>query len=421
MRSIAIIGGGHAGLQLGIGLLQHGYKVCVVTDRDADAIKNGRILSSQGMQKTGLDHERALGLNFWEEEAPKIEFFEFSRRTDDGGRDVNWRAIRPAYGNSICQRVKIPRWMEEFERLGGVLQIHQAGVADIDALAQRHDLVIVASGKGEVGRLFERDALRSIHDKPQRALALTYVTGMEPTTPVRGNCFSMAPGIGEYFVMPALTTSGPCEIMVFEGIVGGPMDSWSDVGSPQEHLARSKELLQRFFPWEAARCAKIELTDANGTLTGRFPPTVRKPVATMPSGRAVLGIGDVVMLNDPLTGQGSNNASKAAWHYLQRILAHGDQAFDRGWMQETFESFWRERGCLTTEWSNRMLDFTPHMHDVVEAANDHHEVAQRFAASFNHAPDYFPWLFDREVADRMFGPIFGQRHRMKEDAARTAA
>src|SRR5690606_28542816 len=80
MRSIAIIGGGHAGLQLGIGLLQHGYKVCVVTDRDADAIKNGRILSSQGMQKTGLDHERALGLNFWEEEAPKIEFFEFSRR-----------------------------------------------------------------------------------------------------------------------------------------------------------------------------------------------------------------------------------------------------------------------------------------------------------------------------------------------------
>lgn len=406
MRSIAIVGGGHAGLQLGVGLLRNGHEVTIVTDREADAIRSGRILSSQGMQKTGLDHERSVGLDFWDAVAPKMEFFEFSRRNADGERDVHWRSERPTHGNSVCQRVKIPRWMEEFVHLGGELQIRQAGITDIDALAQAHDLAIVASGKGEVGRIFERDAQRSVHDKPQRALALTYVTGMEPTAPNRGNCFSMAPGIGEYFVMPALTTGGECEVMVFEGVVGGPMDCWSDVKSPQEHLERSQAILERFFPWEAARCARLELTDANGTLSGRFAPTVRKPVATLPSGRHVLGMADVVMLNDPLTGQGSNNASKAAWHYLQRILARGDGAFDREWMVETFESFWRERGCLTTEWSNRMLDFTPHMHAVVAAAQDHPEVAQRFSASFNHPPDFFPWLFDREVAERMFGRIF---------------
>ena len=42
------------------------------------------------------------------------------------------------------------------------------------------DLVIVAAGKGDIAQLFERDAEKSPFDKPQRALALTYVHGMKP-------------------------------------------------------------------------------------------------------------------------------------------------------------------------------------------------------------------------------------------------
>jgi hypothetical protein len=37
-----------------------------------------------------------------------------------------------------------------------------------------------------------------------------------------------------------------------------------------------------------------------------------------------------------LTGQGSENASKYAWHYLQRIVARGLAPFD-AWMEETLE------------------------------------------------------------------------------------
>jgi hypothetical protein len=407
MRSIAIVGGGHAGLQLGIGLRQKGYEVTIVTDREPEAVRTGRILSSQGMASMAVGHEHSLGLDYWDHSAPKLQLYEFSRRGGDDTRDVHWRTMRDAgHGNAVCQRLKIPRWSEEFVRIGGTMRIQQAGIPEIDALAQKNDLVIIATGKGDIGQLFERDAGRSPYDKPQRSLALTYVTGMEPTTPKRGVTFNLAPGIGEYFVMPALSTTGECEIMVFEGILGGPMDCWSDVKTPKEHLERSKEILKKFFPWESARCAKVDLTDANGTLTGRFPPTVRKPVATVPSGRNILGIADVVMLNDPLTGQGSNNASKFAWHYLHRILARGDLPFDREWMEETFESYWRERGCLTAELSNRLLAFTPHMHSVVRAAQNHPGLARSFSASFNHPPDAFPWLVDREIAERMFGPVF---------------
>ena len=90
---------------------------------------------------------------------------------------------------------------------------------------------------------------------------------------------------------------------------------------------------------EAERCRNIELTDNNGILAGRFPPTVRNPVCKLPSGGLALGMGDAVATNDPITGQGANTASKAASIYLHRILERGDKPFDAQWMHETFDIF----------------------------------------------------------------------------------
>ena len=196
----------------------------------------GRVLSSQGMQHTALQHERDMRLAFWDDAAPRHDFIEFSLRGDGGKRAVHWRAPVPRPGNSVCQRVKIPRWMDEFQRAGGTLHIRPAGTAELDALARDYELVIVAAGKGEIARLFERDDARSPYDMPMRALALTYAVGMERTRPDRGVTFNAAPGVGEYFVMPAITVSGECEIMVFEGLPGGPMDCWGDVDPPRFFL-----------------------------------------------------------------------------------------------------------------------------------------------------------------------------------------
>src|SRR5688500_9817925 len=156
---------------------------------------------------------------------------------------------------------------------------------------------------------------------------------MRPRTPFSRVCFNLVPGIGEYFVFPALTTTGPCHIMVFEGVPGGPMDCWDDVSTPQEHLARSREILERLMPWEAERARDVRLTDDAGVLAGRLTPTVRHPVATLPSGAPVLGMADVGVLYDPITGQGSNNAAKCAAVYLDAIVERGGGRFDRPWME----------------------------------------------------------------------------------------
>ena len=61
MRRIAIVGGGQAGLPLALGLLDKGYEVTVVTNRDPDNIRNGKVMSSQCMFDASLQIERDLG------------------------------------------------------------------------------------------------------------------------------------------------------------------------------------------------------------------------------------------------------------------------------------------------------------------------------------------------------------------------
>src|SRR5258708_30626702 len=102
-------------------------------------------------------------------------------------------------------------------------------------------------------------------------LALTYVQKMVPRRSVAAVAFNLIPGVGEYFVFPALTTTGRCEIMVFEGVPGGPMDCWNDVNTPEEHLAKSKWILDTFIPVGVQRCRDIELTDHKRILFASCP------------------------------------------------------------------------------------------------------------------------------------------------------
>ncbi len=219
-----------------------------------------------------------------------------------------------------------------------------------------------------------------------------------PRTSFTAVSFNLVPGVGEYFVFPALTTTGRCEIMVFEGVPGGPMDCWNDVKTPQQHLAKSKWVLETFMPLERERCDNIELTDENGILAGRFAPTVRKPVCKLPSGNFALGMGDVVVTNDPITGQGSNTASKAAAIYMKRIAERGDKPFDAQWMQETFDIFWNYAQWIV-RWTNSLLvPPAPQVLQLMGAASQIPPLARRIANGFNNPPDYAPWWFDAAKA-----------------------
>jgi hypothetical protein len=407
MSRILIVGAGQAGLQLALGLLGDGHDVTVVSNRTPEDIRTGRVMSSQCMFGAALQTERDLGIALWESECPPVDGASLAvPAPDGGGKAIDFASRLDRQAQSVDQRVKMPGLMELLEQRGGELLIHDVGVEDLERYTQQNDLVVVAAGKGEIVRLFLRDAGRSPYEQPMRALALTYIVGLVPRPEFSAVCFNLVPGVGEYFVFPALTTTGPCEIMVFEGVPGGPMDCWDDVRTPGEHLQRSRSILEQFMPWEAERCREIELTDPNGILVGRFPPTVRQPVAVLPSGRLVLGLADTIMLNDPITGQGSNNAAKMAASYLAAIRGHGDAPFDRAFMHETFEEFWNGYGQFTTAWTNALLSPPPqHVMKLLAAGNGSREVAHRFVNGFDNPVDFFEWFMFPDKAEAYLAEV----------------
>lgn len=401
MRRIAIVGAGQSGLQLGLGLLDTGYDVTLLTNRTADQIRQGKVMSSQCMFHTALQTERDLRLNFWEEQCPAVEGIGFTLvNPENGEKAFEWSARLERYAQSVDQRVKMPDWMEEFEHRGGKLVIQDVGLEELEQLAGEYELVLLAAGKGEVVKQFERDAERSTFDKPQRALALTYVKGMQPISPYSRVTFNVIPQVGEYFSFPALTVNGACDIMVFEGIPNGPMDCWQEAKTAEEHLALSLELLKQYVPWEYERCQRVELTDAGGYLAGRFPPTVRKPILTLPSGKQILGMADALVVNDPITGQGSNNAAKCSKVYFDAILNHANQSFDAQWMTQTFERYWAYAEQVVA-WTNSLLvPPQPHMVEILAAASQNQAIASTFANNFDDPRQFAPWWFNAQAAQQ---------------------
>ncbi len=209
----------------------------------------------------------------------------------------------------------------------------------------------------------------------------------------------MVDGVGECFTCPALTVDGACDIVVVTGTPGGPLDVWDDVTTPTEHHDRLSAVLAEWFPTEAARFAEAELVDEGAVLRGGFRPVVRRPVGTLPSGAHVLGMADVVVLNDPLTSQGSNNAIKSASFYLDAIVNHSG-AFDGGWMERTFANFWRGWAHFATRWTNAWLQpFDAHQREALVAAASLPVVAERFVAGFDDARLFDPWWFDAGAAE----------------------
>ncbi|MFI6942346.1 styrene monooxygenase/indole monooxygenase family protein [Streptomyces sp. NPDC050418] len=401
MRKILIVGAGQSGLQLALGLQSQGYEVTVMSNRTADEIRAGRVMSTQCMFHTALQHERDLSLNFWESQAPRIEGLGVSVAGPESQRVIDWVGRLDGHAQSVDQRVKFAGWMETFAQRGGQLVIHGAAVSDLDYFSRTYDLVLVAAGKGELVSMFGRDAARSPYAEPQRALAVSYVHGLgtRPEHPdfdaVRCN---LVPGVGELFVMPTFTTSGRADILFWEGIPGGPLDVFQGVKDPSEHLALTLELMEKFTPWEYARATKVELTDAGATLAGRYAPTVRNPIGRLPGGGLVLGVADVVVANDPITGQGSNSASKCAASYLSSIVEHGDRPFDEAWMQSAFDRYWTTAQHVT-KWTNAMLSPPPeHVLNLIGAAGELQPVADRFANGFNDPSDFEEFFYEPEKA-----------------------
>ncbi|MFE9535563.1 styrene monooxygenase/indole monooxygenase family protein [Streptomyces sp. NPDC006691] len=413
MRRIAIIGAGQAGLQLALGLQGADYDVTLHAERTAQRIREGRVTSTQLMFGPALALERAAGLNLWDERAPVMGGLEMRHRDPaEDGRPARFTASYDAEVRSVDQRLKLSAWLELFGSRGGRVVYGSVAAEDAPAVVDRHDLTVVAAGRGALSSLFGRDAARSVYDRPQRTLAAFYadgVTGRGDETDGYLRVSGTATA-GDAIALQALTVHGPCEILLLEAKLGGPYDCWADRPGSREGLSRAVELLREYAPWEYERFARAEPIDEGAVLYGAITPTVRHPVGSLGGGQYVLGMADAVAVNDPLTGQGANSAARAADAYLHAILKHGGRPFDERWMRATFEDYWKQARHVHAFTDLMVRQPLPgHVGRVVEAAYEHPEIAHRFANGYADPASYRDWLMDPERADAYLARFSGSR------------
>jgi hypothetical protein len=399
VRKILIVGAGQAGLQLALGLQAEGYDVTVMSARTADEIRNGWPTSTQVMMYRALDRERDVKLNLWDGTATEISGIGFTLSPAPSVSAFSFSGAWERPGNSVDQRVKMPAWIELFEQRGGTMVYQPVTVPDLADLAGQYDLTVIATGKGKIVEIFGTDREKTRFTRPMRHLAAIYLDGVAvpvgvPHPRMRVN---LRPGGGEVFYMPAYSLHGACDVILVTAVPGGPLDVFADRPAPGEHLRRLRELLLAEFPWEGELYRKAEPHDAHASLAGAFPMTVRHPVAEVAPGRHLLGIGDVVV-NDPISGQGANNAAHAAGMYLKAILDRGDKPFTPAWMQHVFDAYWAhaQDSVMLTE---MMLEpLPPHAQEVLGAAAQYQEVADKFAGVFPSPVTIHDFLTDPVTA-----------------------
>jgi 2-polyprenyl-6-methoxyphenol hydroxylase-like FAD-dependent oxidoreductase len=402
MRKIAIVGAGQAGMVLALGLLKEGYEVTVFEGRPADEIERGAILSTAMVFDRQLDVERRLGLHEWEGKAPVCNGLHATLRLPNGDIVLQIQGGLDETCQGVDARIKTSTWLRRFEQQGGEV-VHQAvNRSALEAMAEAFDLVVVSTGKGGLGEVFDLDRERTLFDSPPRRLGAVILKGVReweeiPYTTLKFQFFIQT---GEFFAIPFYSHAGPCRAVVFEAIPGGPRDVWGGVDSADKALATALRLLREYSPQDWPNYRNAELVDERAWLRGAITPVVRKPVGRLRTGKVVMALGDAAVLNDPIGGTGANDAIRQADRMIRAILERGGRPFDEAWMQETFDAYYHERGRYTMEFTKLMTGpMTEPFWKVLQAASQSPGVAHTFSNMFNDIKESLGWMTDMRAAD----------------------
>jgi hypothetical protein len=407
MNGIGIVGSGIAGLHLGLRLQRHGVPATIYSDRAADQIRAGRLPNSVARFDHTRARERELGVDHWHVPDFEMGCVHFYLGSDP---PLVFRGDLSRPASFVDMRIYLATLLEDFMARGGQVEIGSLDATDVARLSARHELMVVASGRGSLTEMFPRQPERSPYTAPQRRLMSGLFRGVAFPEPM-GVAFNISPGHGEVFQAPFLSFAGRvCSILV-EAVPGGEIERIVDQqydDNPAAFEATLLDLLRQHAPrvYERVDRQAFGLTRPLDLLQGAITPTVRRGYARLDNGAHALAIGDVHVLNDPILGQGANAASHAAWVAGDAILGGGP--FDEAFCRAVEERIWTYARPVT-EWTNAALHPpAPHVLEVFKAAARDRAIADQIIDNFN-APAQNWAIFESPDSASVFLREHGQR------------
>ncbi len=386
MEGIGIVGAGVAGLHLALYLQKHAVPVTLYTEKTAEQQRSGRLANTAAHWANTRARERELGVNHWDGELGGrfgLFCFHFSIGIEP---PLIFRGDFIEPGMAIDQRLYLAKLLEDFEERGGSVVIGTLQASDLEILSEKHDLVVVSSGRGSLTQLFPRVPERCPYTQPQRIRCAGIYHGITLRDPI-GPGMNIAHGYDQLVELPYWTFEGLQTVLSFAMVPGSDLERLMQVRyeeDPKGFESTVLKALRDHFPSarERINTAEFGVSRPQDVLQGAITPTVRRAYVQLENGKFVLAMGDVHVVNDPLMGQGANTASHAAFVVGQAIL-EDSLAFDERWCQRTETRLW-EYVSAATEWNNDMLQ-VPLPLNVVQllvTASQNKAIADVFADNF---------------------------------------
>jgi hypothetical protein len=382
MKDIGIIGSGIAGLQLGLGLQQHGIDATIYCERTPEQTLAGQLTNMVARNGCTRDRERALGVSHWD-----------SPRHDMGrlklwikGTPIAFSGSMGLPSQAVDMRIYWARLLDGFSSRGGRVVIRTVGSDELEGLASQHGLLVVASGRANLSSIFPRVAEHSPYTTPQRLC----IGGLFRGIPYSDPCaleVNVTPGSGEIFVVPYqsfepdLTGIG---ILITAGGHFEPLRQLRYKDDPRAFVAAVLDLLRDYAPaiYERIDPQRFDLSRPQDLAYAAITPTVRRGFVELSTGRLAVALGDAHVVIDPITGQGANNASHAAAVLCDAIRSA--EVFDRAFCERVEREICSFVVPVSDAANARLQPPAPHLRDLLAAATRDQALADFYAGGYTH-------------------------------------
>ena len=407
MKRIGIVGGGISGLHLGLWLREYGLDATIYSERTSSQLLDAPLRNIVIRNGCTRHRERDLRVNHWDGRAPDL-----------GGLSVTVAGTPIAFvgtlappSNVVDMRIYCARLLDDFSIRGGRVVIGTLAAGDLDELSSRHDLLVIASGRGSLSNLFDRVPEHSPNSEPQRLVIAGFYRGIRPRDPL-GFEVVISRGHGEILVFPLFSFESGLTGLGIEAIRGGAFSGLSEVkyaSDPRRFEQRVLDILRDHAPAVYARVDLDEFAVARPQDVGyiAITPTVRRGYGRLGNGRQFVALGDAHIVMDPITGQGANKAAEAAATLAEAI--RDASVYDESFCADVEHAMCRFALPVSDACNARLKPPPPHVGRLLGAAARHQALADFYAFGFNHPDRYWEVVSNEDRTDALLQQVTGDR------------